>query len=93
MLGVATQDIRQFPKKSIYMSLFTAKRVADGYAKYRPRYHPLIMKKIRINFIMTQSNVIAPIDAGKEDVASVKDWMYNTLMIEFSKKIGYKVIH
>jgi SAM-dependent methyltransferase len=29
------------------MSFFTFERVAEGYAKYRPYYHPLIMKKIR----------------------------------------------
>ena len=29
------------------MSFFAYKRVAEGYAEYRPFYHPLIMKKIR----------------------------------------------
>jgi len=29
------------------MNFFTIERVAEGYAKYRPYYHPLIMKQIR----------------------------------------------
>jgi len=29
------------------MSFVSYARVAEGYAKYRPYYHPLIMKKIR----------------------------------------------
>ena len=29
------------------MNFFAFKRVAEGYSKYRPFYHPLIMKKIR----------------------------------------------
>jgi ubiquinone/menaquinone biosynthesis C-methylase UbiE len=29
------------------MSFFSHERVAEGYARYRPYYHPLIMKKIR----------------------------------------------
>ena len=29
------------------MSFFVFKRVAEGYSKYRPYFHPLIMKKIR----------------------------------------------
>jgi SAM-dependent methyltransferase len=29
------------------MSLFTYRRVAEGYAAHRPQYHPLIMQKIR----------------------------------------------
>jgi SAM-dependent methyltransferase len=34
-------------KEGDSMSFFAFKRVAEGYAEYRPYYHPLIMKKIR----------------------------------------------